>query len=254
MFRDIDVKNLTTIVTDHEEAVEHAEPDGRNRKEVHRRDGFPVNAKKREPAFGPFWVAWSSFHPPGNGPLRNIETQHERLPVNARRSLCRILGHHAEDQLAHFLGSLPSPDWPPHPGNQFPIQTKASTVPTGHGFGGDDNEGLLPSGQEPAGDDPEDLIKYLQPWLGMLSFQLCELLAESEILKQEASTRAEKAKKRAEQKSEDVCHAALVSQLACGTQRRILLKLQPNRGLARDSRPLDNDVHRNCHNQTIDDS
>jgi hypothetical protein len=174
--------------------------------------------------------------------------------VNARRSLCRILGHHAEDQLAHFLGSLPSPDWPPHPGNQFPIQTKASTVPTGHGFGGDDNEGLLPSGQEPAGDDPEDLIKYLQPWLGMLSFQLCELLAESEILKQEASTRAEKAKKRAEQKSEDVCHAALVSQLACGTQRRILLKLQPNRGLARDSRPLDNDVHRNCHNQTIDDS
>jgi hypothetical protein len=63
------------------------------------------------------------------------------------------------------------------------MQTKASPVPTEHGFGGDDNEGLLPSGPEPAGDDPEDLIKHLQSWPGMLSFQYGELLAEGEILK-----------------------------------------------------------------------
>jgi hypothetical protein len=103
--------------------------------------------------------------------------------VNARRSPSRILGHHSEDQLAQLLRSLPSPDWSPDSGDQPPIQTKASTVPTDHGFGGDDNEGLLPSGPKPAGDDPADPIKYLQPWPGMLSFQYCKLLAESEILK-----------------------------------------------------------------------
>jgi len=44
--------------------------------------------------------------------------------------------------------------------------------------------------------------------------------------KQKASTRAEEAKNRAEQQSEGVCHARLLSQFACGTQRCILLKLQ----------------------------
>jgi hypothetical protein len=38
--RCIDVENLTTIVIDHEEAVEHAEPEGWNGEEVHRRDGY----------------------------------------------------------------------------------------------------------------------------------------------------------------------------------------------------------------------
>jgi len=97
MFRDIDVKNLTTIVTDHEEAVEHAEPDGRNRKEVHRRDGFSVIAQKGEPSFGRLRVSRRTIHPAGYGALRNIETQHEELPVNARRAPSRILGHHLKD-------------------------------------------------------------------------------------------------------------------------------------------------------------
>jgi hypothetical protein len=63
------------------------------------------------------------------------------------------------------------------------MQTKGSPVPADQGFGSDDDQSLLPSGPEPAGDDPEDPIKYLQPLPRMLSFQYCELLAESEILK-----------------------------------------------------------------------
>jgi len=42
MFRHFEVKNLTTIVTDHEEAVEQVEPDGWNGEEVHGRDGFSM--------------------------------------------------------------------------------------------------------------------------------------------------------------------------------------------------------------------
>jgi hypothetical protein len=36
------------------EAVEYTEGDGGNRDEIHRSDGFPVVAKKGEPALG--WV------------------------------------------------------------------------------------------------------------------------------------------------------------------------------------------------------
>jgi hypothetical protein len=60
------------------------------------------------------------------------------------------------------------------------------------------------------------------------------LLAKSWIFKQKASTRAEEAKNRAEQHSEGVCHARLLSQFACGTQRCILLKLLANTILSND--------------------
>ncbi len=46
MFGDIAVENLTTIVTDDEEAVEHAKSEGWNGEEVHRRDGFSVIPQK----------------------------------------------------------------------------------------------------------------------------------------------------------------------------------------------------------------
>jgi hypothetical protein len=74
MLGDIEVENLATIVADHEETVEHAEPESRNREEVHRRKGFPMIAKKSKPAFGWPGVPRRSFHPTGNRPLGNIET------------------------------------------------------------------------------------------------------------------------------------------------------------------------------------
>ena len=45
---DVEVQDLSTIMTDHEEAIQQAECDGWDREEVHRRDGFPVITKKSE--------------------------------------------------------------------------------------------------------------------------------------------------------------------------------------------------------------
>jgi hypothetical protein len=39
--------------------------------------------QKGEPAFREFWISRRFAHPTGNGSLRNIETEHEKLTVDA---------------------------------------------------------------------------------------------------------------------------------------------------------------------------
>src|SRR5580704_2569587 len=109
VLRDVEVQDPPTVVAEHEEAVENSKGDRGNSEEIHRRDGFPMIAQKGEPAFGPFGISRCSFHPARNSPLGKIETQHEKLPVDARRSPGRILGNHPEDQLTNFLRSWSSP-------------------------------------------------------------------------------------------------------------------------------------------------
>src|SRR4030088_1491920 len=121
MLRDIEVENLTTIMTDHEEAVEHAEPGGWNGEKVHRRNGLPMIPKKGQPAFGSLWISRCSFHPAGDGSLRNIETQHEKLAVDARRTPGRILRDHPKDQSPNFLRNFLSANYSADPGDDFPI-------------------------------------------------------------------------------------------------------------------------------------
>ncbi len=52
MLCDIEVQDTPTVVTDDEKAIERAEGDRRNSKEVHRGNRFPVIAEKGKPAPG----------------------------------------------------------------------------------------------------------------------------------------------------------------------------------------------------------
>lgn len=49
MFGDIEVQNAAAIVADDEKAVEHAEVDRRNSKEIHRGNSFLVVTQKGKP-------------------------------------------------------------------------------------------------------------------------------------------------------------------------------------------------------------
>jgi hypothetical protein len=60
---------------------------------------------------------------------------------------------------------------------------------------------------------------------GIPPLQCDELLAKSKLLKQQTSTRSEGAKYRAKQETESICHARLLSQFDCGTQRRIVFEI-----------------------------
>src|SRR5712691_10239131 len=161
MLGDIEVQDAPTIVTDDEKAIERAEGDRRNSKEVHRGNRFPVITEKGKPARGRLRISRCPFHPTRDRSLRNIKTEHEKLPMDAWRSPRWILNDHPEDQFLNLLRRLPSPDGPPNLGDQLPVQTESAPVPTHHGFGCDRNEGPLPSGPKSTNGDPEELVEQV---------------------------------------------------------------------------------------------
>jgi hypothetical protein len=132
-----------------------------------------------------------------HGSLGNIKSQHEKFPMDARRSLGWVLRHHAQDQFPHLLGNLLSPNWPPHFGNKLPIQLEASSMPPNHRFGDDCNKRLFPLGPEPSRQHPEELIEDCLSRSGMPSFQSRELLTKNEVFKKQRTPVAEQTENRA---------------------------------------------------------
>jgi hypothetical protein len=63
----------------------------------------------------------------------------------------------------------------------------------------------------------------------------CEFLAKGEVFKKQSATSAEQSMNRANQKSNGVCHARVLSHFTHGRQRCILLKSQTDRILAREN-------------------
>src|SRR5882762_10332404 len=161
MLGDIEVQDTPTIVTDDEKAIEHAEGDRRNSKEVHRGNRFPVITEKGKPALGWLRLSRCPFHPTTDRSLRDFKTEHEKLAVDAWRSPRWVLDDHPEDQFLNLLRRLSSSGGPPDLGDQLPVQTESAPVPPHHGFGRDSIEGLLPSGPESADGDPEELVEQV---------------------------------------------------------------------------------------------
>jgi hypothetical protein len=130
MLCDIEVQDATTIVTDDEKAKERAKDDRRNIEEVHRGNRFPVITEKGKPARGRLRISRCSFHPTRDRSLRDLETEHEKLAMDAWRSPRWVLNDHSENQFPNFLRCLSSPDGPPDLGDQLPVETESAPVPT----------------------------------------------------------------------------------------------------------------------------
>ena len=144
MLRDVNVQDAPPIMTDDEEAVEHAERNRWHSEEVHCRDRLSMVLEKSTPALSWLGVPRRLFHPTGDRPLRDVEAEQEQFPMDARCSSGCVLGNHPEDQLPHLLRRLSSPDRLLHFRNQSPIQSEAGLVPPDHRFRRDDDEGFFP--------------------------------------------------------------------------------------------------------------
>lgn len=96
VLRDVDVQDAAMIMTDDEEAVEHAERDRRDREEIHCSDDFPVVAQKGKPAPGRLGISRRSAHPARDYSLRDIKTEHEEFAMDPRGVPRWILGNHLE--------------------------------------------------------------------------------------------------------------------------------------------------------------
>jgi hypothetical protein len=70
----------------------------------------------------------------------------------------------------------------------------------------DEHEGLLPTAPETTGQYPEDLVNRANPGSGMLALQHRQVLPESEIFQEEASTRLNAAEELAQPQSDVAAH------------------------------------------------
>src|SRR6266481_4778899 len=75
MLRDVKVQDAPAIMTDDEEAVEHAERNRWHGEEIHRRNRFPMVSKEGQPALGPVRISRRSSHPTGDGSLGKFNTE-----------------------------------------------------------------------------------------------------------------------------------------------------------------------------------
>src|SRR5215470_2971412 len=88
-------QDLSPAVPHDQQSVEQSERDGRNDKQIHRRDPICVIAQERLPALG----RWSSpaRHILGDASLSNVDAELEQLAVDAWRTPQRIGDTHLPD-------------------------------------------------------------------------------------------------------------------------------------------------------------
>ncbi|MGH9573848.1 MAG: hypothetical protein ACRD40_10000, partial [Candidatus Acidiferrales bacterium] len=115
--------------------------------------------------------------------------EQKQLAVNAWGSPGRILGDHLEDELSYLLWQPLSADLVPPSGDQSPVQAEAGSVPANHRFRGDDDERVLLFGPDSSCRQPEQLVQTVQSGHWMPTLENRELLSESRIFQQQATTR-----------------------------------------------------------------
>jgi len=179
VFRRVEVQNPPTIVGDYEEAVDDTERDGRDSEEVHCSDRLTMVVQERKPTLRWLRVSWCSFHPTGNRSFRNVETEHEQLAVNARRSPGRILENHSQDQFPNLFGSRLPSNGSSNPRYQPPVHSEADPVPAYDGFRCHNDQRLLPSWPESMDSNPEKLVNGVEVRTRASSLQDGKLLAKS---------------------------------------------------------------------------
>src|SRR5215467_7464582 len=153
------MQNAATIVGDHEEAIENTEGHGWNGKEIHGGDRLAMVVQERFPLSASIRFLRSTLHPARDGPLRNAKAELQQLTVNAWRTPRGVLRHHSNNEVAYFLVDRLSASPARTP---TPISPKSCPVPTHDGFGGDQNQRILPLRPNALDPNPEQLVEWCQ--------------------------------------------------------------------------------------------
>jgi len=91
MAGDVEVQHAAPVMSNDEEAGEHAESQCRHGEKIHRRNRFTMIVEECHPPIRRFGIPRRFPHPAQHGSLRKIESQHLQFAVNARSAPSRIL-------------------------------------------------------------------------------------------------------------------------------------------------------------------
>jgi hypothetical protein len=203
---------LRRVGSDDEKAVQNTKREGWDGEKVHRSNGLAMVSEERQPSLHRMWISRGSPDPSRNTPFQDIETQFEQFAVNARRSPCRILNHHTEDQGANlFADTLPS-FYLSNSGDPRPIQTKPRPMPVHDGSRSDQDERLPPPGPERSQGNPEQLVQSSQSTARSFGVESQQLPTESQVFEDEVLAGTESADYPAEEMSERHDHGENLSE------------------------------------------
>jgi len=129
----VEVKNTPAFMRDHEEAVKHAECDGRHGEEVHCGDRFTMVAQEGFPTSRWLSIPGRLSHPAQDRSLGDFVSKHLQLAVDTRRTPGVVLHYHAKDEFAQRLRCrfLPARAWEreiPFQYNLNPTRCQRTTV------------------------------------------------------------------------------------------------------------------------------
>src|SRR6266852_2026378 len=120
------------MMQQHHEYVEHPEGRGRHDEEVDGDEVGEVVLKERSPGLRR-WLR-ATRHEPGNGPLRDVEAELEKLAVNAGRAPEGIRERHGAYEIRKLRADRRATR-SPAAGLPGPESAEALPVPANHGLG-----------------------------------------------------------------------------------------------------------------------
>src|SRR6516225_2962639 len=151
----IEMHDTSPVVSQYQEHVQDLKPDRWNSEEVDRHHGLDVILKEGAPSLG--GRPTMTRHVLADAGLTDVNTELEKLAVNARCTPKRVLAAHSADQFPNVFryrrpSMLPGPDLP------CPEQTEALPVPGDHGLRLDDQQRRSPIAPDLADPSPEESI------------------------------------------------------------------------------------------------
>ena len=156
---DVEMKDPPPVMRDHKEAVEHAKCQRRHGEEVHRRNRLSVVVQECRPPLCRLKIPGRLPHPALHGSLRDVETEHLQLAMDARRTPRPVLGHHAEDEFPQFPVHTSSAGTSAMSRDPLPVQLEASAMPANYRLWLHQNQRSLPFGPEATQSCPEQPIR-----------------------------------------------------------------------------------------------
>jgi hypothetical protein len=203
--RHVDMENAPPVQREYEEYVKHVERHGRHREEVDCDGAGEMRSKERPPCRRrrPTGSAGPLRHVLGDRVLADVVTELGEFSGDAPTAPRRVLPGHELNQLDN-LGR----DRRPATRARLvrPEPRESATMPRDHRRRFHDGKHVRPSRPRPRQDDPESSVDGTKPRSGSASHERRELLAERQVLGDEARPRAEGREERTNDRRDERQH------------------------------------------------
>lgn len=176
MLGDVEVQDAPAIMSDHEEAIQHAEAERGNSEEVHRRNHFAMITRECFPLFASIALFRNTPYPARDCLLRHVESEFQEFAVNARCTPGRVLRCHLKNEFTNVSADAGAADFATR--TPAPVCSEALAVPPHHSVTCDNQKRFLPSSSHALQHLPKQLVESIKLGSLLALLEHCHLLTK----------------------------------------------------------------------------